>query len=155
MAVCVWKMERTTRVYARVGGMARTVNASSVPGLDIATTVEPVSQHLPIPTIRAAIVLQDGKEKVAISLTASVDRIAPMAVVVWKTELTTRVYARMGGQERTVNSSSVPGPDIATTVELVVQHLPIPTIRAAIVLQGGKEKVAISLVRNERCKNDC
>ncbi|KAH3832791.1 hypothetical protein DPMN_106086 [Dreissena polymorpha] len=57
-----------------------------------------------------------------------------MAVFVWKTERTTRVYARMGGQERTVNSSSVPGPDIVTTVEPVSQHQPIPTTRVTIAL---------------------
>jgi len=38
------------------------------------------------------------------------------------------------------------------TVERVFQHLPIPTTRAAIALQGGKEKVAISLVRNTSFK---
>ncbi|KAH3697251.1 hypothetical protein DPMN_084743 [Dreissena polymorpha] len=134
MAVFVRKTERTTRVYARMGGMERTVNKSSVPGLDIVTTVEPVFPHLPIPTIRAAIVLQDGKENVVISWIALVDRIAPMAVCVLKTERTTRVYARMGGTARNVNSSSVPGLDIVTTVELVSQHRPIPTSRAAIAL---------------------
>ena len=36
---------------------------------------------------------------------AAVDRIATMAVFVWKMEQTTRVRARMGGPERTVHSS--------------------------------------------------
>ncbi|KAH3748876.1 hypothetical protein DPMN_183365 [Dreissena polymorpha] len=57
MAVFVWKKKRTTRVHARMGGQERTVNSSSVAGLDIVTTVERVSQHQPIQTIRVTIAL--------------------------------------------------------------------------------------------------
>ncbi|KAH3748900.1 hypothetical protein DPMN_183389 [Dreissena polymorpha] len=134
MAAFVWKTERTTRVHARMGGQERTVNSSYVPGPDIVTTVEHVFQHQPLPTIRVVIALRGGKEKVATSLIVALDRIAPIAVFVWKTKRTTRVHARMGGQERTVNSSSVPGLDIVTTVERVSQHQPIQTIRVTIAL---------------------
>ncbi|KAH3748856.1 hypothetical protein DPMN_183313 [Dreissena polymorpha] len=132
-------------VIALQGGKEKVATSLSVPGPDIVTTVEHVFQHQPLPTIRVVIALQGGKEKVATSLIVALDRIAPMAVFVWKKKRTTRVHARMGGQERTVNSSSVPGPDIVTTVEHVFQHQPLPTIRVVIALQGGKEKVATSL----------
>ncbi|KAH3697252.1 hypothetical protein DPMN_084744 [Dreissena polymorpha] len=128
-----------------MGGTARIANSSSVPGLGIVTTVELVSRHRPIPTTRAAIALQGGKEKVAISLTAAVDYIAPISVFAWNMERTTSVYARMVGPERIVNLSSVLGQDIVMTVELAFQHQPIPTSRAAIALPGGKEKTSILL----------
>ncbi|KAH3748787.1 hypothetical protein DPMN_183242 [Dreissena polymorpha] len=117
-----------------MGGQERTVNSSSVPGPDIVTTVEHVFRHQPLPTIHVVIALQGGKEKVATSLIVALDRIASMAVFVWKTKRSTRALARMGGQERTVNSSSVPGLDIVTTVERVSLHQPIQTIRVTIAL---------------------
>ncbi|KAH3832790.1 hypothetical protein DPMN_106085 [Dreissena polymorpha] len=67
----VWKVERTTRVCARMAGPEKIVNSSSVLGPDTVTTVECVHQHLLQPTTCATIACQGGKGKVVISLSVT------------------------------------------------------------------------------------